>query len=402
MPGKAEEDYNDFFLLLKRLVGDNCNGNTMKVKKVICDFEQAIHNSILESFGPDTEVYGCFFHFSQCIWRRVQSAGMVTNFMDKNSKIRRFFTLVVSMAHVPPNRLKEAYGILKEFKLDTEEENEFKQDLLRYLNQQWLNNKNMPVKRWNVWKRKKNLTNNAQESFNGRLKQKMKVHNPNPYVLLSFLKNEMFTSGNMIQDFELGEVPQRRYLKQERIDKSRKKCKSRLKNDSSYRLETYMFAMGSYTVKSDLGIISEGQRFNHIENTSHYETILPTPGPGPRLNVNKAKKRNRRQKRKSMNASYLNGTADEINTDSATSASDTSIVLPEPPTPRTKKRSKKTTKSRKQSKLVCPVDNKGFNVRSTKLVCTVCGVVYHSKCVSWIYDEENFKCQDHDAVVEFT
>jgi len=146
----------------------------------------------------------------------------------------------------------------------------------------------------------------------------------------------------MIQDFELGEVPQRRYLKQERIDKSRKKCKSRLKNDSSYRLETYMFAMGSYTVKSDLGIISEGQRFNHIENTSHYETILPTPGPGPRLNVNKAKKRNRRQKRKSMNASYLNG-----------------------------------TKSRKQSKLVCPVDNKGFNVQyKVGMYCLWCGVSF--------------------------
>ena len=134
---------------------------------------------------------------------------MVTNFMDKNSKIRRFFTLVVSIAHVLPNRLKEAYTILKEFKLDSEEENTFKEDILRYLNQQWLNNKNMPVKRWDVWKRKKNLTNNAQESFNERLKKKMKVHNPNPYVLMSFLKNEMFTSGNMIQDFELGEVPQR-------------------------------------------------------------------------------------------------------------------------------------------------------------------------------------------------
>ena len=64
MPGKAEEDYNAFFLLLKRLIGIHCGRNTMKVKKVICDFEQAIHNSVLESFGPDTEIYGCFFHFN--------------------------------------------------------------------------------------------------------------------------------------------------------------------------------------------------------------------------------------------------------------------------------------------------------------------------------------------------
>ena len=163
-----------------------------------------------------------------------------------------------------------------------------------------------------------------------------------------------------------------------------------------------MFAMGSYTVKSDLGIISEGQRYNHNENTSPYETILPSPIPGPRLNVNKAKKKNRLQKQKSMNASYLNGTADEINTDSATSASDTSVVVPEPLTPRTKKRSKKTTMSRKPSKTVCPVDKKGFNVRSRKLVCTICGVMYHAKCVSWLHDEENFQCQDHNEVVEVT
>ena len=81
-----------------RLVGDNCNGNTMKVKKVIWTSYPQFYSRKLRAWYRSLRMFLSF-----------QS---VTHFMDKNSKIRRFFMLVVSMAHVPPNRLKDGTTLL--------------------------------------------------------------------------------------------------------------------------------------------------------------------------------------------------------------------------------------------------------------------------------------------------
>jgi len=43
---------------------------TFEPKVVHVDFELAVINAILQSF-PTTRITGCTFHFSQCVWRKV-------------------------------------------------------------------------------------------------------------------------------------------------------------------------------------------------------------------------------------------------------------------------------------------------------------------------------------------
>ena len=302
--------------------------------------------------------------------------------MDKSSDIRKFVIYIVSMAHIPPDRLKEAYIILKDFKFEDNEECKFKEEMLKYLNQQWLNNRNMPVHRWNVFKRKANLTNNAQEAFNGRLKKKIKIHNPNPYLLQGFLKDEFFNSKNKITEYELGITSKRKNKAQERIDSRRQKCKIRLKNDPSYKLESYMLAIGSCSVKADFGL--KGQQFNHIENESNYQTILVTP-----LNIRKERNKN---KRKSRQRNVQRGRDSELilPTDSE-SESNLTCVLPEPVTPRLR------TNNARKEKVTCNICAKGFNIRSHFVVCSKCENRFHVKCISWAYDEDNFLCREHEV-----
>jgi hypothetical protein len=38
----------------------------------MADFETAVHSSIREVF-PDINTKGCFFHFTQSIWRKAQA-----------------------------------------------------------------------------------------------------------------------------------------------------------------------------------------------------------------------------------------------------------------------------------------------------------------------------------------
>jgi hypothetical protein len=41
------------------------------------DFEAAAFNAVRNCF-PNAQVKGCFFHFGQAIWRRVQRLGLVS------------------------------------------------------------------------------------------------------------------------------------------------------------------------------------------------------------------------------------------------------------------------------------------------------------------------------------
>ena len=66
---KKEETYNTLFLQLKTLkIGLNPS-------HISVDFEQAGINAFRANF-PVTTIDGCFFHFSQNLYRKVQSGGM--------------------------------------------------------------------------------------------------------------------------------------------------------------------------------------------------------------------------------------------------------------------------------------------------------------------------------------
>ena len=44
-------------------------------RTVITDFEQAAMNALANVLGPQVEVRGCFFHFCQSTWRKIQDLG---------------------------------------------------------------------------------------------------------------------------------------------------------------------------------------------------------------------------------------------------------------------------------------------------------------------------------------
>ncbi|KAF0722630.1 MULE domain-containing protein [Aphis craccivora] len=72
---KKEKTYGRMFQALKSITIGLCP------KTIMVDFEKAAMNAINYEF-PETEVKGCFFHFSQCIWRQIQDAGLQTRYKD--------------------------------------------------------------------------------------------------------------------------------------------------------------------------------------------------------------------------------------------------------------------------------------------------------------------------------
>ncbi|KAF0985632.1 hypothetical protein HZS_6496 [Henneguya salminicola] len=64
----------------------------------MCDFEKASVNSFM-FFYPSTPLTECFFHFSQCIWRRIQSGGRSTLYRD-NETVRSIFKMFAAVAFI--------------------------------------------------------------------------------------------------------------------------------------------------------------------------------------------------------------------------------------------------------------------------------------------------------------
>ena len=139
---------------------DNLGPTTQNLKKILCDFEKAIHSAVSTVFEGRVKIQGCFFHFSSCIWKkyailfikkywiiywniflRVQSFGVVRNYRD-NKNLRNFVRSYIGLAHVPPNRLEEAFTMVnKAYSFNDKKEDNFKTYMEQYFLKYWLHNK---------------------------------------------------------------------------------------------------------------------------------------------------------------------------------------------------------------------------------------------------------------------
>ena len=112
LPDKKEMSYYLFIYMLIDALGRQSEsimkvtGRStcyLKMKSLTCDFELSIHKGIYIFFSSSKyknyaafkpfKIRGCFFHWSQSLWRRVQTAGMVP-FYCHNRKFRVFVRFV--------------------------------------------------------------------------------------------------------------------------------------------------------------------------------------------------------------------------------------------------------------------------------------------------------------------
>ena len=75
------------------------------------DFEKAMMNSITTVF-PSMEVKGCFFHFSQNIYRKIQEVGLLQLYNSDANFLK--MRMIASLAFYMPDKVTEAFEVLAE------------------------------------------------------------------------------------------------------------------------------------------------------------------------------------------------------------------------------------------------------------------------------------------------
>lgn len=167
------------------------------------DFEQAALNRCHKLF-PDTEIHGCFFHFSQAVWRKIQNVRL-QNVYNTDAVFAAQLRYLIALAFVPPCDVHRVFEIilpLDIFKINND--NRYKmemKELLKYFKDTWLgyvrNGKItkqplFPIKLWNIHEMAKTnfpRTNNAIESWHGKMHRYLGCSKPSVYKLIDGLKS---------------------------------------------------------------------------------------------------------------------------------------------------------------------------------------------------------------------
>jgi len=73
------------------------------------DFEMASINAFKEVF-PNLKQKGCHFHFSQCIWSKIQQIQyMAQKYIISDSTFALQIRLLLALAYVPENHVIDAF-----------------------------------------------------------------------------------------------------------------------------------------------------------------------------------------------------------------------------------------------------------------------------------------------------
>ncbi|XP_077579601.1 heterogeneous nuclear ribonucleoprotein U-like protein 1 isoform X1 [Stigmatopora nigra] len=205
---KTQETYDTIFSKLK----ERC---VMEPNSITVDFERASISSIEKNF-PNSHTCGCFFHFSQCLWRKIQACGL----QDWYNEPRNAFLIknITALAFVPKEDVIDAFNELMA-SLDKETD-EVLGEFLVYFETTWLGAVQLGKRRrpffdislWNV--REKTLlgipcTNNSLEGWHRAFQHRMSVGHPNLSRLVTKLQKEQNDCELTIQQASCGIMPKK-------------------------------------------------------------------------------------------------------------------------------------------------------------------------------------------------
>lgn len=160
--GKTIGQYRQLFQHVKDKIRQ-ITGRRWRPAKVICDFEVALI-SALETELPHTTVCGCYFHFCQSLWRKIQELGLSRPYR-RSRRVQRLLRKVMALGYLPIALLRQNFLRLVGSNSTRRIINRHGavQDFLLFVENNYLNGR-FPIGLWNVYGRDKDCrTNNIVE-----------------------------------------------------------------------------------------------------------------------------------------------------------------------------------------------------------------------------------------------
>ena len=132
LPDKSYDSYARLFSLVWAYLNSHGLPNTFQNEFFMTDFEVAICGAF-KLFWPAITLLGCYFHFSQLIWKRVKKTHLQVEY-EKNYEFNALIRRLSSLPFVKPEDLNEAFEIFRKraLNLKSEKVQEFSLNLIEY------------------------------------------------------------------------------------------------------------------------------------------------------------------------------------------------------------------------------------------------------------------------------
>ncbi len=105
LPNKNQEIYRRLFRLLQDKAAEN--NLIFNPQNFQIDFESSVVQSLRVIF-PNAAIHGCLFHFTQCIWRKVQNLGLSKLFKE-NREVRKTIRRVAALPFLKLEDIDDAW-----------------------------------------------------------------------------------------------------------------------------------------------------------------------------------------------------------------------------------------------------------------------------------------------------
>ena len=90
-----------------------------KPQSSMLDWEPAARNAIKEMY-PQIAICGCWFHYTQCIWRKIQKLGLSSTFKN-DIRVQTFVKQLMAIPFLPASLINPDYSCIQLEKVKLEQ-----------------------------------------------------------------------------------------------------------------------------------------------------------------------------------------------------------------------------------------------------------------------------------------
>ena len=177
MSSRRTVDYKAVFEQLKVILTSE-----FQVKEMVLDFELSLWKAIAECF-PDVKMRGCVFHWTQCVWRKIQGVGLQGHYMQ-DVGVHRVCKQLLGLPFLPAQHIRTVFEKLQERATSDD-----LQQLTDYIEINWMESAVWTPEAWSCFGQSIR-TNNDVEGWHHRINAKAKKGNLPFYMLLGLLWEE--------------------------------------------------------------------------------------------------------------------------------------------------------------------------------------------------------------------
>ena len=172
-------------------------GLQLEPEHVMADFEISLVQSI-ELQCPQASIKGCYFHFSQCLWKKVQALGLAIAYKN-DPNIRDFIQKSAALAFIPLAFVRVAWSGAKAGAPQKQEIG----DYISYFESTWLDG-NFPPRTWNYYAFDGPRTNNHLEGWHNRIKLISIRAHPHLWEFIELVQKEQASTDVAIEQVAAG------------------------------------------------------------------------------------------------------------------------------------------------------------------------------------------------------